>query len=365
MQQTTKKRESMQVQILKTEPGMMPILKIGDLVEAALVERNSKGVFFEIPKVGTGIVYGRELMSARDILKKLQKGDVVTAKIADSENESGFIELSLAEAGQQKTWQSIKELKEKDEPIKVKVVNANSGGLITEVGGVQAFLPASQLSNEHYPAGAENDRNKLIEELQKFIGEELTVKIINLNPRTNKLIVSEREVLSQDIKELIAKYNVGDIIDGIISGVANFGAFIKFADNPEVEGLIHISELDHRLIENPKEVVEIGNMIKAKITEIKDNKISLSLKALQADPWEKIKDIFQEGQIINGRVHKFNPFGALIKLNEDIMGLIHVSEFGSVEEMKKILEESKSYKFSIDSIKPEDKRVILKLAKES
>lgn len=355
-----KKVEGLQMQLLKSDPAIMPILKVGDLVEAKLVDRTSKGVFFEVPKVGVGVVYGVELINARGILKKMEVGDTISAKVVLPENEDGLIELSLAEAGAQKQWQEIKELKENDEPIKVKITGANTGGLITSIGSLQAFLPASQLSNEHYPEGADSDKMKLLEELKKFIGEEFEVKIINTNPRTNKLIVSEREVTSESMKEQVAQYNVGDVVDGIISGVASFGAFMKFANNPQVEGLIHISELSHLLIDNPKDIINVGDMVKAKIVEIKDGQISLSLKALQENPWDNIEKRFAEGSSVTGTVHKLNPFGAMIKLDEEIFGLIHVSEFGSVEEMRKQLVVGSSHEFIIDSVKPDEKRIILK-----
>lgn len=363
MEPIVKKSESAQMQMMKNDPAIMPVLKTGDLVEARLIERTPRGVFFDIPKIGLGVIYGLELMNAKDILRKLNPGDSVSAKVAMPENENGFVELSLAEAGAQKTWQEIKELKEKDEPIKVKVVGANSGGLITAIAGIQAFLPASQLSNEHYPSGLENNKTKLIEELKKFVGQELAVKIITINPRTNKLIISEREIVTTNSKELLEKYKVGDVIDGIISGVANFGAFLKFADNPEIEGLIHISELNHLLVDNPKDFVKVGDMVKAKIIEIKDGRVSLSLKALQADPWQGIEGKLKAGETVKGVVYKLTPFGAIIKLDHDVTGLIHVSEFGSVEELKKNMAQDSTHSFMIDSVKPEDKRIILKLAK--
>lgn len=349
------------MQLLKAEPGLMPLLKVGDLVEVALLEKANRAVYFDVPQVGTGVIYGTELINAKDILKKLSLGDTVTAKVVVPENEEGLIELSLAEAGKQKIWQEIKELKDQDESVKVKIVSVNSGGLIADLSGLQAFLPTSQLSNKNYPRDAEGDKSKIILQLQKFIGTEMTVKILGLNPRTSKLIISEQEVVAESIRDLLEKYKQGDIISGIITGVANFGAFVRFADNPEIEGLIHISELDHRMIENPKEVVKIGDLVQAKIVEIKDGRVSLSLKALKLDPWQKIEEQFMAGGTARGSVYKITPFGAFIKLTEDILGLIHVSEFGSLEELKKNLEKDKSYNFLIDSVKPEDKRIVLKL----
>ena len=350
-------------QLIKTRPDILPILKKGEIVEAKLIEKTPKKAYFEIAHVGTGVVYGRELLNGREVIKGLEIGETISAKIVEPENDKGLVELSLTEADKQKAWQTVKEVQEKDEPIKVKVFGANSGGLLVELFDLKGFLPVSQLSTEHYPRTPDQTREKLIEELNKFVGMEFEVKILSLNPRTNKLIVSEKEVMSQSVKDIINQYKVGDTVTGIISGLANFGAFIRFADNPEVEGLIHISELGHKLIDSPKEIVSVGDMVKAQVIDVKDNKISLSLKALQPDPWKDIENQYKVNDVVKGTVYKFNPFGAFVKLNEDIVGLIHVSEFGSPEEMKAKIALDTQYDFHIDAIKPEEKRIILKLAK--
>lgn len=362
-QASQRKNISPELYALKMNPSLMPFLKEGDLVEVTLMENGNKAVYFEVPMVGTGVIYGVELINAKDILKNLSIGSVVIAKVVEPENADGFVELSLADAHKQRAWQEVKELKELDQPIEVTITGANSGGLIAELTGLQAFLPASQLSNENYPKGIDDNRAKLLEELEKFVGTKFSVKIINVNPRTNKLIVSEREVIAEDVKELLASYKAGDVISGIVSGVANFGVFIRFADEPKIEGLIHISELSHNVIDHPKEIVSVGDMVKASIIEIRDGRVSLSLKALQPNPWDTVIEKFKEGSVVEGVVHKLNPFGAFVRLDENITGLIHVSEFGSVDKLKKELTPSKSYKFLIDLIKPEEKRIILKLDK--
>jgi len=363
MQQISQRKiMSPELQMLKADPSLMPFLKEGDLVEVVLMENGNKAVYFEVPRVGTGVIYGVELINAKDILKNLKMGDLVTAKVVEPENADGFVELSLAEADKQKSWQEVKELKDADGPVEVVVKSANSGGLVTDLQGLQAFLPASQLSNDNYPKGVDGDKDKILKELEKFVGSKLTVKIITINPRTNKLIVSEREVIAEDVKELLTKYNAGDEVSGIVSGVANFGIFIKFADEPKIEGLIHISELSHNVIDHPKEIVGVGDMVKAKIIEIKDGRVSLSMKALQPNPWDKVHERFKEGSVVDGVVYKLNPFGAFVKLDENITGLIHVSEFGSVEELKNKLKPTDIHPFLIDSIKADEKRIILKLA---
>lgn len=358
-----KKADSAVAQLIKNMPDLGGMLKEGELVNAQLMKRAKRAVYFNLGKHGTGIIYGIELLGAKEILKNLKEGDSVSAKIVETENDDGYVELSLAGAGKQKVWQNIKDILEKGEEVTVKITAANSGGLMAEIEGLKAFLPVSQLSNEHYPRVEDGDKSKILDELKKFVGKDLSVKILDLNIRTDKLILSEREITNKNVKEKLNKYKAGDIIDGIISGVADFGAFIKFSDDTEIEGLIHISELDHKLIENPKEIIKVNDQVKAKILEIKEGRVTLSLKALKADPWDKVADKYKEGTAINAKIARFNPFGAFVSLDPEIQGLIHVSEFGSVDEMKAKLKEGEMYNFKIDSVKPQEKRIILKLEK--
>lgn len=358
-----KKADSALAQVVKSSPDVMAVAKEGDLVNAKLLKRMPRAVYFDLGKFGTGVVYGAELQNAKEVLKEMGVGDTVSAKVLEMENEEGYVDLSLAGAEKQKSWQTVKEVMDKGEEVSVKITGANSGGLMAEVGGLKAFLPVSQLANEHYPRVDDGDKSKIIAELKKFVGQEMKVKILDANSRNDKLILSEKEITNQGVKEKLNKYKAGDVIDGIISGVADFGAFLKFADNPEIEGLVHISELDHKLIENPKEIVKVNDQVKAKILDIKEGRVTLSLKALKSDPWEKVAERYTEHTEVDGKVSRFNPFGAFVALDNDIQGLIHVSEFGGVEEMKKKISEGQSYKFYIESIKPSEKRIILKLKK--
>lgn len=350
-------------QIMKNSPELISFLKENDLVEATLLQKTSRALYFDLGKFGSGVVCGFELLNAKSIAKELQIGQCISAKVVNRENEDGYAELSLAGAHKQKNWQDIKELKESNEVLIVKIIGANSGGLMAEINKIKAFLPVSQLAGEHYPRVNDGDKTKILEELKKLIDQEISVKIIDFNPRNEKLIISEKEAFQENIKELIAKYKVGDVIDGIISGAADFGAFVRFVDNPAIEGMIHISELDHRLIDNPKEAVKVDEAIKAKIIEIKDGQVFLSLKALKPNPWETAAEKFKEGQEVKGIVYKFNPFGAYINLDHELQGVIHVSEFGGPEEMKKQLEQGKTYNFTIESLKPEEKKILLKFKK--
>lgn len=347
-------------QFIKTKPDLFSVLKPGDLVEGKILEKGMNRITIDLGRHGMAAVYREEIQNAREIVRGLKPGDPVHGKVVTVDNEEGVIELSLTEAGKQKAWTEVQELQGAEEILKVTVKGSNKGGLIADLKGLSAFLPTSQLSGDHLPRLTTEERAETGALLQKLIGTELSVKIIDVNPRLNKLIISERAASEISVKELIKNYEVGQMIEGIVSGVADFGAFVKFTDNPAVEGLIHVSELSHRVIENPKEVVKVDDLVKVKIIEIKDGKIYLSLKALLSDPWLKVLKKYRAGEVIQGKVYAFHPYGAIVNLDKEIQGQIHVSEFGGGEEMKKKITVGEEYSFKIESVKPEEKRITLK-----
>ncbi len=351
-------------QALKTELSTADWPREGSVIEVSFIKKLARKAYFDMGRFGTGILYGVEMMNAKEAVRNLNTGDKLNAKIVALDGEEGLIEISLSEADKQKIWQRAKDLAELGETIVAKVVAANAGGLMVALEGeIKAFLPVSQLSLDHYPKVQDGDRQRITDELKKFVGQELNVKIIDVNVRANKIIVSEREVFSANVKEFLSAYAVGQIVDCIVSGVADFGVFVRFADNPQIEGMIHISELDYKLIDNPKDIVKINDALKAKIVDIKDGRVFLSLKALKEDPWEKSGEKLKAGETIQGRVYKFNPFGAVIAIEGDLQGMVHISEFGGQEEMKRALVVGQSYPFIIDSVKSEEKRIMLKLKK--
>lgn len=358
----TKKNNSYVTHALKNDPDSIPFLRDGEIIDAKLIQKNPRSAYFDLGKFGTGAVYGIEFANARAIIKELKIGESVSVKILDTEDDEGFVELSLAGAHQQKNWQQIKDIKDNQEIITIKIIGANSGGLVANVNDIKAFLPVSQLAGDHYPRVDDGDKAKILTELRKLVGQELKVKIIDTNPRNEKLIISEKGAFENDIKEILEKYKAEDIVECIVSGIADFGVFVKFIDNPSIEGLVHIAELDYKIIDSPKEIVKIDEQVRAKITEIKDGRVFLSIKALKTDPWENIEKKIKEGEKVEGIVYKFNPFGAYINLENDLQGMIHITNFGGAEEMKKTLEIGKKYKFLVDSIKTEERRISLKVA---
>ena len=347
------KNNSIKSLFLKTN---FQIPKVGDVIKGEIIEINKEGLFVNLKNFKTGIVPMKELKENSEYLKQLKTENKVSVKIIEIENEDGYIELSLKEVGSEQSWDNLKNKMETKEVVKSKVLKANKGGLILSIERIPAFMPVSQLSGEHYPR-VEGDPQKILQALQGLVGKELDVKIIDLDPKENKLIVSEKIVQEKEIQEILKKYKVGNIVEGIITGIVDFGAFIKFNS---LEGLIHISELAYQLIENPHDIVKVGEKLKAKIIEIDKDKISLSIKALKKNPWEKAKEKYEINQTVKGKITKFNPFGAFVQLDKDIHGLAHISELGSETRMKEVLKIGKKYDFKILSIKPKEYRIALK-----
>ena len=348
---------------LKQKAGYTPALKLGDIAEGEIVAKDGPRLYLDLGSRGTGIVFGREYYAAQDALKGLSVGDRVTAKVVALDNEEGYIELSLKEAGRERNWQELFRLKETGEHLSLKVIDANRGGLILAHLGVQGFLPASQLSSEHYPRVDGGDKLKIQEALKRFVGQEFSVAIMDVNPEEGKLIFSEKTHETEALRERLKAYHVGDVIEGEVAGVVSFGAFVRFGDG--LEGLVHISEIDWQLIANPADVLTAGENVRAKIIGIEGEKVSLSLKALKIDPWATAEEKYKKGDLVTGTVVKLNPFGAFVKLDEAVQGLAHISEFVSEASMQQTLALNKPHEFRVLSVDAKEHRLALGLANEA
>ncbi|HSE35187.1 MAG TPA: S1 RNA-binding domain-containing protein [Candidatus Paceibacterota bacterium] len=329
----------------------------GDIVEGPVIRVEKKAVYIDIPPFGVGLIFGREYMNARDLIKHMQIGDKVTAKVVEREGRDGYIELSLKEARQSLIWAEAEEIVRKKMVVELPVKDANKGGLILEWQGIGGFLPASQLSADHYPRVEDGDKDRILEELRKLVGEKLSVTIITAVPKEGKLIFSEKEHNQKEKEELIAKYRLGMIVEGDITGIVDFGAFMKLEEG--LEGLIHISEMDWGLVDDPRKIFRVGQGVKAQIIEIKDNKVSLSVKALKENPWKGAEKKYKKGDAVRGVIIKFNKYGALASIEEGVAGLVHISEFGSDERLRATLELGKTYPFAITLFEPKDQRMTL------
>ncbi|MBI2096427.1 MAG: S1 RNA-binding domain-containing protein [Candidatus Taylorbacteria bacterium] len=330
---------------------------LGDLVEGKVLGFDKAILYVDLSPFGTGVIYGREYLNARDIIKNVSVGDHVAAKVVDPENADGYIELSLKEARQALIWGEAEEAIKEKKIFELPVKDANKGGLIIEWQGLTGFLPASQLKSEHYPRVADGDKDKIHEELRKFIGTKLLVSIIAAAPKEGKLIFSEKSPDGKEKEKIIGKYSVGEVVEGVVTGTVDFGVFIKIEEG--LEGLVHISEIDWALVENPKALFRIGETVKVKIIEIKDGKVSLSIKALKENPWREAEKKYKKGDVVEGVIIKFNRHGALASIEEGVAGLVHISEFGSEEKLREKLELGKRYTFKIVLFDPKEQKMAL------
>lgn len=362
---TATKNESLkqleEMERLMAENKIRKIPRVGEIVEGEVISIAKSSVFVDIDGLTTGVVRGRELYDESGEYSELKVGDKVSATVLELENENGEMELSFQHVGHKKAWDNLTSLQEKGSLILAKVISANKGGLMIRFGKVTGFLPVSQLTVEHYPRVEGGDRNRILEKLNKLINQNLQVKIIDMDEKEEKLIVSEKAAWEESQKEVIANYKVGDIVEGKITGVVNFGAFVEFG--PGLEGLVHISELAWQRIDNPLDLIKVGDKIKAEIISIDGSKISLSIKKLQEDPWKKNIGRFKVGQVVPGKILKVNPFGLFVEIDKDIHGLAHISELAA-EAIKSPAEKFKMgdvLNFKIISIEPADHRLGLSL----
>lgn len=340
-------------------------LKLGEVATGPVVGIGRSAVYVDLGPQGTGIIYGREFLQEKEYLKHVGIGMPVTAKVVDLENEDGYIELSVKEAGRQMTWEKLRSMREQEETFPLKVAGANKGGLLGTVLGVQSFLPVSQLAPEHYPKVENGDASMILRELQEFVGQELEVQILDLNERDEKIILSERSKEKSKVKEILESYSVGGTIEGEVTGIVDFGAFVRFGkEGEEIEGLVHISEIDWQIIDDPGQFLSVGDRVQAKIIDISSGRVSLSLKALKEDPWKDLGERYKKGAIVRGSVTKFNPFGAFIEIEPKIQGLTHISEFGTRENMESQLILEKEYTFQILDMSPAEHRMSLRLIPE-
>ncbi len=336
---------------------------VGDVVEGPVIGIDKSAVYVDLAPFGTGIIYGREYITARDIVKKLNAGDAIAAKVTDLNNKEGYIELSLKEARQALIWNEAEEAIKSKAILELPVLEANKGGLIIGWQGISGFLPASQLKVEHYPRVADGDKDKILEELRKLVGQKISVTIISANPKEGKLIFSEKSPTDKDKDKIIGKYKVDDEVEGTVTGIVDFGVFIKIEDG--LEGLVHISEIDWSLVEDPRLLFKVGQKIKVKVIEIKEGKISLSIKALKENPWNSATAKYKKDKIVEGVIIKYNKHGALASVEEGIAGLVHISEFGNEEKLRAKLELGKKYQFKITLFDPKEQKMALSFVEKT
>jgi ribosomal protein S1 len=344
------------------EKDDIKIPQTGDIIKATVVSASKAEVKLDIAGVLMGVVRGPELYNEVPEYSELKPGDVVEAAVVDEENENGELELSFRLVGQEKAWNNLRQALKDKTTVKVKIVDANKGGLLSRYCQIDGFLPVSQLAPENYPRISGGDKSRILEKLKSFVGQEFEVTVMTLNEEENKIIFSEKDVWNKRQKPALDKYSVGMGVDGKITAITNFGVFVSFGEG--IEGLIHISELAWQRIDSPSEMYKVGDEIKAEIISIDGAKVFLSAKKLLKDPWLEASAKYKAGQVVPGIILKVNPFGLFVKLDEEIHGLAHISQLnlGVKEKITELFKSDEVRDFEIVSVSPSEHRLGLKLA---
>ncbi len=368
MTDTVTKPVSKMDELLQDERLLM-VPKVGDTIKGRVLSTKGREIRIDIRGLTTGVVRGRELYAEAEAYKNIKDGDEVEATVVDPENENGEVELSFRYAGQQRAWKDLNDLSSSGDPISVKVLDANKGGLIVRVNHVQGFLPVSQLAPEHYPRIAGGDKQKIFDKLRSLIGETMRVRVLDVHEDDGKLIVSEKAVWEEEQKNVIAQCKIGDIVVGDVSAVADFGAFVRFfptGSATPLEGLVHISEIAWQRIDHPRDVLKMNDNVRAEIIGIEGSKIFLSMKKLSEDPWKSVAKKYKIGSWVDGKIIKVNPFGFFVELDADIQGLAHVSELSDkpIEDPTTLAKPGEIKSFRIVSVEPNEHRLGLSLRKE-
>ena len=290
----------------------------GDLVEGTVVKVDHDEVLLDIGYKTEGVIPSRELSIKHDVDpgEVVTVGDNVEALVLTKEDKEGRLILSKKRAQYERAWGDIEKIKEEDGVVTGTVIEVVKGGLILDIG-LRGFLPASLVEMRR------------VRDLAPYIGQEIEAKIIELDKNRNNVVLSRRAWLEQTQSEVrstfLNKLEKGQVRPGVVSSIVNFGAFVDLGG---VDGLVHVSELSWKHIDHPSEVVEVGQEVTVEVLEVDldRERVSLSLKATQEDPWQTFARTHALGQVVPGRVTKLVPFGAFVRVEDGIEGLVHISE---------------------------------------
>lgn len=331
-------------------------LKTGDVVEGVITSVRKHEVWLDLGANGVGVVLRREIGHGQ----KLEIGDQVTTSVVDPEMDEGYALLSMKRAVKDRGWDELQRIFEAGEIIEVTPYDANRGGLLVEMEGIRGFLPVSQLAAGHYPRVSGADKDEILQKLNALTGQALRVRVLDVSRKDNKLIFSEKEATKDDMQSRFAELKVGDEVEGIVTGVIDFGAFVNVDG---IEGLVHISEISWERVEDPREYVKTGQTIRAKIIAIDKDRLSLSMKQMQDDPWLNEVKAFEKGQTVEGKVTRITPFGAFVQLSPSVEALVHVSEMSNDDgvDPEKIFQLNEKKQFKVLDIDTEARKIALSL----
>ncbi|HSX01514.1 MAG TPA: S1 RNA-binding domain-containing protein [Candidatus Saccharimonas sp.] len=349
----TKTEMTMEELLAEAPVGAM---QVGDVVEGTVIAAEKHEIWLDLGPRGTGLVVGREIEHSQDI----KPGDTISTSVLDPEDDRGYAILSLKKVAKEKGWESLEDRFNAGQVFAVSAFDANKGGLLVEVDGIRGFLPVSQLSAENYPRVSGADKDEILHRLNALVGKPLEVRVLDISRRDNKLILSEKAAKREDTESKVSKLTVGDVIEGIATGVVDFGIFVNVNG---VEGLVHISEIAWDRVDNPGNYVKVGDKVQAKIISIDRDKLSLSMKQLMPDPWLKDASAYKVGDEVEGKITRITPFGAFVQVTPSIEALVHISELADqhVDNPSNLVKLGETKKFRIIAIDPEAHKLSLSL----
>lgn len=331
-------------------------LEAGDVVEGTISSVKKHEVWVDLGANGVGVVLRREIGHGQT----LEVGQSITVSVIDPEMDEGYALLSMKRAAKDRGWDELQRLFEDQEIVEVMAYDANRGGLLVELEGIRGFLPVSQLAAGHYPRVSGADKDEILQKLNALVEQPLRVRILDVSRKDNKLIFSEKEAVKDDMQARFAKLKVGDVVEGVVTGVIDFGAFVNVDG---IEGLIHISEISWERVEDPRKYVKVGETVQAKIIAIDKDRLSLSLKQMSEDPWLKQVKAFKKGDVVEGKITRITPFGAFVQLSPAVEALVHVSEMGGDDNVdpEKVFQLNEKKQFKVLDIDTEARKIALSL----
>ena len=322
----------------------------GSTINGKILSVKKNEILIDMGPHGVGLVPRREIGFG----KKYNVGDEVVASVIDPELPNGQALLSLRKAAKERGWDEIQKVVEEGRTLTVTPYEANRGGLLIEFEGVRGFMPVSQLSTEHYPRTS--DKDEILRRLRTMIGTELNAQIIDADQKGNKLIFSEKEAVKDGLADRLTNLKVGDIVEGTVTGVVDFGAFVNVDG---IEGLVHISEISWERVAQVSDKLKIGDKIKARIISIDKDRLSLSIKQTTPDPWLKEAEQFHVGDTVEGTITRITPFGAFVQISPAVEALVHISELGEGGNPEKVFTQNEKRQFVILEIDADSRKIRL------
>ncbi len=332
------------------------VLEAGDVIEGVVTSVKKNEVWVDLGDQGIGLVARREIGHGQEI----EPGQLITVSVIDPDLDDGQALLSMKRAIKDKGWDEIQRLFDSQEIVEITPYDANRGGLLVELEGIRGFLPVSQLAAGHYPRVSGADKDEILQKLNALTNTTLRVRILDVSRKDNKLIFSEKEALKDDMQSRFKELKVGDIVEGTVTGVIDFGAFVNVDG---IEGLIHISEISWERVDNPKTYLKPGDKVKAKIIAIDKDRLSLSLKQTTEDPWLEQVKAFKKDSVVKGKVTRITPFGAFVQLSPSVEALVHVSEMSDDENIdpEKLFQLNEKKEFKVLDIDKDNRKIALSL----